>query len=168
MKKIFIILCSILTLTSISVEAAENKSDNSPWYVGFTTGFITAKGLSGAAINWGLDIGYRNNKYLSTEIQSTSTIIEGGNLTQEWSVDTFSAFAAFRTNSMDKSKVKLKTKIGLTHMNKAGINDTNVSYGIGIGKEFDSWMKGRHMYEIEFTMFGNGVGYIDIKTIILF
>jgi hypothetical protein len=100
-------------------------------------------GVTDNAINAGFDVGYRHNRYLSTEAEYTRTFIEGetrnGN---DWEVDTLSVFAALRSNT----EVKFKGKIGLTNIDSGGNDDTELSLGIGIG----FWALGG-LTEIEYT-----------------
>ena len=139
MKKINII-CLALLLTVCG--SAFGKG--TPWYMAVKGGFMDAgTGITDNAINGGFDIGYRNNRYLSTEIEYTRTFIDGetrgGN---DWEVDTLSAFAAFRSNT----EVKFKGKIGLTNIDSGRDDDTELSLGIGVG----FWARGG-LTEIEYT-----------------
>lgn len=141
-------------LTNISVNAEEIKSDNSHWYIGIKPGFTELEGQSGGILSAGLDAGYRNNKYLSTEIQIMSTFPEEETpFFKTFNIDTFSVFAALRTNT----KYKLKAKVGLTRIKGAGVNDTKVSHGLGVG-----FPRYGGLVEIEYTKLGSGFGFFNI------
>ena len=158
MNKILITLCCVFSLLVSGVEAAEKKtkksSKNSPWYMAIKGGLMDADGLKDSALNLGFDLGYRHNKYLSTEIEITETMIEGetpsGN---DWNVDTLSVFAAFRSNT----DVKLKGKIGVTDIDRGGNDGLELSFGIGIG----FWAAGGLM-EIEYTELDDGLNFFSI------
>lgn len=139
MKKITILcLASLLTLST----SAYGKG--TPWYLGIKGGFMDAgTGITDNAINGGFDVGYRHNRYLSTEVEYTRTFIDGetrnGN---DWEVDTLSAFAAFRSNT----EIKVKGKIGLSNIDYGGNDDTELSLGFGVA----FWALGG-LTEIEYT-----------------
>lgn len=138
--KTITIIC-LASLLSISTSAFARGT---PWYLGVKGGFMDAgTGVTDNAINAGFDVGYRHNRYLSTEAEYTRTFIEGetrnGN---DWEVDTLSVFAALRSNT----EVKFKGKIGLTNIDSGGNDDTELSLGIGIG----FWALGG-LTEIEYT-----------------
>lgn len=136
----------ITTACLISLLAASPFAygKGSPWYMGVKGGFMDAgTGITDNAINVGLDLGYQNNRYLSTEVEYTRTFIEGEtNSGNDWEVDTLSVFAALRSNT----KVKLKGKIGLSNIDTGRDDDTELSLGIGIG----FWALGG-LTEIEYT-----------------
>lgn len=155
MKIIFV----LLMITSISVDAKEED----PWYVSGVLGPIESHKTGEKAFNIGMDIGYRHNGSLSTEVQLTGTVFSEdeqqsapGN---DWRVNTFSVFSAFRTNT----QLKLKAKVGLTHMDRSGVGDTELSYGVGIGTEYDSWYKGPSMVEIEYTILGDRLAFVGLR-----
>jgi len=154
MKKIIpgIVIAFILPLTGTAVEAASKKG--SPWYFAIKGGPMNADGQDDSAINLGADVGYRNNKYLSTEIELTRTLIDGDTRSgNDWEVDTLSAFAAFRSNT----PVKFKAKIGLTDIDYGNDDDLELSFGIGVG----FWATGGLM-EIEYTELDDGLNFISL------
>ena len=147
MKKITTVFAS-LCLLFIYTQPVHSKGANSPWYLGVKGGFMDGgKGVSDNAVNMGFDLGYKNNRYLSTEIEYTQTFIDGetrnGN---DWDVTTLSAFAALRSNT----SVKLKGKIGLTHIDYGRDDDIELSMGLGVG----FWALGG-LTEIEYTKIDN-------------
>ena len=131
-------LISLLTISTFAY------GKGSPWYFGIKGGFMDAgTGITDNAINAGLDLGYQNNRYLSTEVEYTRTFIDGEtNNGNDWEVDTLSVFAALRSNT----KVKIKGKIGISNIDTGRDDDTELSLGIGIG----FWALGG-MAEIEYT-----------------
>lgn len=148
MKNTALLIC--ITLLSLTFSAHAGKSKQSPFYFGIKGGIVDADGLGDSAINMGLDLGYRHNTHISTEIEITETLIEGDTPSgNDWSADTFSVFAAFRSNT----SVKLKGKIGLTNVN----NDTELSFGIGVG----FWAAGGLM-EIEYTELDDGLDFFSV------
>jgi len=135
---------TIICLASLFIVSAPAYSKGTPWYLGIKGGFMDANtGIADSAINAGFDVGYRNNRYLSTEAEYTRTFLDGetrnGN---NWDVNTLSVFAALRSNT----SVKVKGKIGLTNIDRGGNDDTELSIGIGIG----FWALGG-LTEIEYT-----------------
>ena len=154
MRKPILFFCSVFLLAAFNVEATGKKSKSSPLYMAIKGGFVDSAALDDSALNLGLDVGYRHNRYLSTELELTETIIEGDTPSgNDWNVDTLSVFAAFRSNT----KVKLKGKIGLTKINSGGADDIELSFGIGIG----FWAAGGLM-EIEYTELDDGLDFYSI------
>lgn len=152
--KAFIIslICTMSLMSSYTVEAG--KSTSSPWYFGIKGGLMDIDGRGDSALNMGLDVGYRHNKYLSTEVELTETLIEGDTHSgNDWEVDTLSAFAAFRSNT----EVKLKGKIGLTNIDYGNDDDLEISFGFGIG----FWAAGGLM-EIEYTEIDDDLHFISL------
>lgn len=155
MKKIVFALICIVPFISVSAEAAgKKKSRNTPWYMAIKGGVMDSAGNNNSSINMGLDIGYRHNTYLSTEVELTRSIAEGKTSSgNDWNVDTHSVFAAFRTNT----DLKLKGKIGLTDTSSDGNSDIGLSFGVGIG----FWAAGGLM-EIEYTELDDGLNFYSI------
>ena len=154
MKKSILFFCGVFLLTAFNADAARKKSKSSPFYMAIKGGFVDSAALGDSAINLGLDVGYRHNKYLSTELELTETIIEGDTRSgNDWNVDTLSVFAAFRSNT----EVKLKGKVGLTKINSGDADDIELSLGIGIG----FWAAGGLM-EIEYTELDEGLDFYSI------
>lgn len=152
MKKLSLLLLIALSPISTYVEAAGSRS--TPWYFGIKGGFMDANGQSDSAINMGADVGYRNNKYLSTEVELTKTVIDGDTPSgNDWEVDTLSVFAAFRSNT----EVKLKAKIGLTNIDYGNDDDLELSFGFGAG----FWAAGGLM-EIEYTEIDDDLEFISL------
>ena len=149
MKKLLLAL--FIGLSLIGQVSAKEK--NSPFYIAVKIGLLDAgNGIVDDAINAAFDIGYQNNRYLSTEVEYTTTFINGetgsGN---DWNVDALSVFASFRTNT----KIKLKAKIGLTSIsNNSGLE---ISTGLGVG----FWAAGGLM-EIEYTKLGDDLNFFSI------
>jgi hypothetical protein len=141
MKNIHLIL---LTAVSCCPAAYAGKNDT-PWYLGIVGGVVDAgAGVTDNAINGGLDVGYKFTQYLSTELQLTTTLIDGE--TQggvDWDVDTLSVFAALRSDT----KVMLKGKVGISSIDTGSADDTELSIGIGVG----FWALGG-LTEIEYTV----------------
>ena len=135
-------LLACLLLLTLSTQA--QAASGSPWYMGVIGGFMDrGDGLSDSAINGGFNIGYRNNRYLSTEFEYTRTILDGDTPSgNDWEVDTISLYAAFRTNT----RVKFKGKVGITNIDGGSGDDTEISMGFGIG----FWAAGG-LAEIEYT-----------------
>ncbi len=151
MKKISLILLLVLPLIS-TYSLAANKG--SPWYFGLKGGIMDSQGIGDSAINMAVDIGYRNNRYLSTEIELSKTLIDGNTPSgQDWEVNTLSAFAAFRSNT----EVKLKAKIGLSNVDTGNNSNLELSFGIGLG----FWAAGGLM-EIEYTEIDDGLNFISL------
>ena len=129
------------------------KEKNSPFYVAAKIGLLGGgNGIVDDAINAAFDIGYRNNRYVSTEVEYTTTFVNGeaGN-GNDWDVDALSVFAAFRTNT----EVKLKAKIGLSSVsNNSGLE---ISTGLGVG----FWAAGGLM-EIEYTKLGDDLSFFSV------
>lgn len=74
----------------------------------------------------------------------TTTLIDGETPGgTDWDVDTFSVFAAFRSDT----QVKLKGKVGISSIDTGSADDTEFSIGIGIG----FWALGG-LTEIEYTV----------------
>ena len=112
------------------------------------------QGLNDSAVNMGLDIGYQQNRYLSTEVELTRTLIDGDTPSgNNWEVDTLSVFAAFRS----RTPVKFKAKIGITDVDYGGNDNFELSFGIGIG----FWAAGGLM-EIEYTEIDDGLNFISL------
>ena len=153
MNKSLIGLIFLISLTSTAVEAANNRG--TPWYFAIKGGLMDADGLGDSAINIGADIGYRNNKYLSTEVEITKTLIDGETRSgNDWESDTLSVFAAFRSNT----EVKLKAKIGLTNIDRGNDDDLELSFGIGLG----FWVLDGLM-EVEYTEIDDNLHFINVS-----
>ena len=150
MKKIVLSLLFTLSILSSFAEAAGR---NSPWYFGIKGGLMDPQGLGDSALNIGLDIGYQQNKYLSTEVELTSTLIDGDTPSgQNWEVDTLSVFAAFRS----RTPVKFKAKIGITNVDYGGNDNLELSFGVGVG-----FWAGGGLMEIEYTEIDDGLNFIS-------
>ena len=151
MKKIIVSLFCVLSSISFTTEAAGKST---PWYFAIKGGLMSASSLSDDAVNIGADIGYRNNTYLSTEVEITQTLIDGDTPSgNDWEVDTLSVFAAFRSNT----KIKLKAKIGITDIDYTGNDDLELSFGIGVG----FWAAGGLM-EIEYTEIDDDLNFFSV------
>lgn len=151
MKKAF---PALIILLFLSVTTAHGANRSTPWYFGIKGGFMDANTGADNALNMGADIGYRNNKYLSTEIELTRTLIDGDTRSgNDWEVDTLSAFAAFRSNT----EVKLKAKIGFTNIDYGNDDDLELSFGIGIG-----FWAGGGLMEIEYTEIDDDLEFISL------
>ena len=151
MKKVLLIIMIALSPVSTYVEAAGKST---PWYFGIKGGFMDTDGAADSAINLGADVGYRNNKYLSTEVELTRTFIDGDTPSgNDWEVDTLSVFAAFRSNT----EVKLKAKIGFTDIDYGNNDDLELSFGFGIG----FWAAGGLM-EFEYTEIDDDLEFISL------
>ena len=151
-KTALIVLCITSILATNS--AIAGKSKNSPWYFAIKGGLMDADGTSDSAVNIGADVGYQNNRYLSTEVELTRTLIDGDTRSgNDWEVDTFSVFAAFRS----RTEVKLKAKIGLTNIDYGNDDDLELSVGIGVG----FWAAGGLM-EIEYTEIDDGLDFFSL------
>ena len=149
MKK-FLLLFVLNALLLTQAYAA----NNSPWYMGIKGGIMDANGMSDSALNLGFDLGYRHNRYLSTEVELTETIVDGDTPSgNDWDVETLSVFAAVRTDTT----VKLKAKVGLTNINYGGNSDTELSFGVGLG-----FWAGGGLMEIEYTEIDDGLEYISL------
>lgn len=152
MKKTTLILLCITSMVGTgSASAAKN---NSPWYFAIKGGLMDADGAADSAVNIGADVGYQNNRYLSTEVELTRTLIDGDTRSgNDWEVDTLSVFAAFRS----RTEVKLKAKIGLTNIDYGNDDDLELSFGIGVG----FWAAGGLM-EIEYTEIDDGLDFFSL------
>lgn len=151
MKRLSYIFLGLGLLMGIQ-QAAHARG--TPWYAGFKGAVVDAgDGVTDDAINAGFDLGYRHNRYLSTEIEYTDTLVEGetrgGN---DWEVSTLSAFAALRT----ATPVKLKGKLGVTHIEDHE-DDLELSWGVGLG----FWAAGSLM-EVEYTEMDEDLEFISL------
>lgn len=151
MKKIVLVL--LVTLTVIGQANAKDYKRNSPFYMAVKMGIMDGgQGIKDDAINAAFDIGYQNNRYLSTEVEYTTTFINGetsgGN---DWDVDALSVFAAFRTNT----KVKLKGKVGVSSIS----NESGLDFSAGLGISF--WAAGG-LTEIEYTKIGDNIKFFSV------
>ena len=153
MNKIALILfCLASLLATGSASAARNN--NSPWYFAIKGGLMDTDGAADSAVNIGADVGYQNNRYLSTEVELTRTLVDGDTRSgNDWEVDTLSVFAAFRS----RTEVKLKAKIGLTNIDYGNDDDLEISVGIGVG----FWAAGGLM-EIEYTEIDDGLDFFSL------
>ena len=134
-------------LTLLFIFSGTAQAKGTPWYFGIKGGFMDANtSLTDSAINGGLDVGYRYNKFLSFEGELTQTFIDGDSNGNDWEVDTLSGFAAFRSNT----KIKFKGKIGFSNIDYGGNDDTELSMGIGVG----FWALGG-LAEVEYTQLGD-------------
>lgn len=141
MKKINLIFLAVVLCCPV----AHAGNSGTPWYLGVVGGLVDAgAGVTDDAFNAGLDAGYNFNRYAAAEFQLTTTLIDGETRGgTDWDVDTVSVFAALRSDT----PVKLKGKIGLTNVDAGGDDDTELSYGIGVG----FWALGG-LSEIEYTV----------------
>ena len=148
MKKVlFTLFCSFLFI-------ANANAKGSPFYMAIKAGIVDAgNGMSDNAVNAGFDIGYRNNRYISTEVEYTTTFISGDTPSgNNWEMDAFSVFASFRSNT----KVKLKAKVGLSSIDN---NDSGLDLSMGIGVSY--WAAGGLM-DIEYTKLDDGLNFYSI------
>ncbi len=154
MKKL-IILVSLLTSAMAGGYA---HARGTPWYFGVKAGLMDGGvGITDDAVNAGFDIGYRHNRYLSTEVEYTRTVIDGETASgRDWEVNTLSGFVAFRSNT----SIKLKGKIGITDVDTGGNDDLELSYGFGVG-----FPAAGGMTEIEYTSIDNDYGDLDFISI---
>ena len=152
MKKIILIIIAVVLLTPSSIYA---KGKNNPLYFGLKGGFMDfGEGLSKSALNAGVDIGYQWGRHMSTEIEYTSSIMDGENAGgNDVDLTTFSAFAVFRS----RTPIKFKAKAGLTDIDGGGFSDIEFSYGIGVG----FWSAGGLM-ELEYTVIDDGLDFISL------
>lgn len=150
MKKYFYVLVMMMLPL-----AAVAKGNNSPLYFAIKGGFMDAGGgIADSPINVGVDVGYQWGRYMSTEIEYTSSIVDGETASgNDFDITTFSAFAAFRT----ATPVKFKFKAGLTDIDGGGVSDIEFSYGFGIG----FWSAGGLM-EVEYTVIDDGLDFISM------
>jgi len=145
---------ALIILLLLSITTAHGANQSTPWYFAIKGGVMDAGTGTDNALNMGLDIGYRNNKFLSTEVELTRTLIDGETRSgNDWEVDTLSAFAAFRSNT----EVKFKAKIGFTNIDYGNNDDLELSFGIGIG----FWASGGLM-EIEYTEIDDDLEFISL------
>jgi len=121
----------LITILATMLAAGQAQARDTPWYLGIKAGLMDAgPGVTDDAVNAGFDLGYRHNRYLSTEAELTTTVIDGETRSgRDWEVDTLSGFLALRSNT----RVKLKGKVGISHVDSGGDDDLGLSYGIGIG-----------------------------------
>lgn len=151
MNKITLSLLCLISLSSTAIQAAGKST---PWYFAIKGGFMDVDGAADSAINMGADVGYRNNKYLSTEVELTKTLIDGDTPSgNDWEVDTLSVFAAFRSNT----EVKLKGKIGITNVDYGNDDDLELSFGFGVG-----FWAGGGLMEIEYTEIDDNLNFISV------
>lgn len=146
MKKfVAILLFCLLPLSPLSAK-------DSPFYMSLKLGLLDAGGaLTDSAINSAFDLGYRHNRYLSTEVEYCSTFVDGKTANgNDWQADSLSVFAALRTNT----EVKLKGKIGLTNLD----NDSGLNLSTGIGISY--WAMGG-LAEIEYTKIDDGISFFS-------
>lgn len=145
-----VVLCVGLLMGAQGVAHARGT----PWYVGMKGAVVDAgEGVTDDAVNAGFNLGYRNNRYLSTEIEYTDTVVEGETRSgHDWEVSTLSAFAALRT----ATPVKLKGKLGVTHI-EDGEDDLEFSYGLGIG----FWAAGG-LVELEYTEMAEDLEFVSL------
>lgn len=150
MKKIFLIL--VVALMPYSVYA---KGKNSPLYFALKGGLMDiGTGAGDSAINAGVDVGYQWGRYMSTEIEYTSSIVKGDTPSgNDFDITTFSAFAAFRS----RTAIKFKAKAGLTDIDGGGLSDIEFSYGLGLG-----FWSGGGLMEIEYTVIDDGLDFISL------
>ena len=152
MKKLSLIF---ITVVLLSPALSYAKGKNNPLYFGLKGGFMDfGNGLGDSALNAGVDVGYQWGRHMSTEIEYTSSIIDGENTAgNDVDITTFSAFAVFRS----RTPIKLKAKAGLTDIDGGGFSDIEFSYGIGAG----FWSAGGLM-EIEYTVVDDGLDFISL------
>jgi len=152
MKKLTVIFACIILLFPLTGHARGKKG---PLYFALKAGFMDIDtGITDSAINAGVDVGYQWGRYMSTEIEYTSSVVEGqtsrGN---DFDLTTFSTFVAFRT----RTSVKFKAKAGLTDIDGGGFSDLAFSYGLGLG----FWASGG-LLEVEYTAIDDGVDFISV------
>lgn len=130
------------------------SAKESPFYMGIKAGILdSGNGVADNAINAAFDIGYRHNRYLSTEVEYSTTFINGNNTSgNDWDVDVLSVFAALRSNT----KIKLKGKIGISNI-EGGNSGLELSTGLGIG----FWAAGGLM-EVEYTKLDDGLSFFSV------
>ena len=152
MKKIIVIAIIMFALIPSSAFA---KSKNSPLYFALKGGFMDiGTGISDSAINVGVDVGYQWGRYMATEIEYTSSIVDGDNAAgNDFDITTFSAFAVIRSDT----PVKFKAKAGLTDVDGGGLSDIEFSYGFGLG----FWAAGGLM-EVEYTVIQDDLDFISL------
>jgi len=151
MRKLVLVL--FIALSLIGQANAKDKKRNSPFYMAQKIGLMDGgQGISDDAINAAFGIGYRNNRYLSTEVEYTTTFIDGETASgNDWNVDALSVFAALRTNT----RVKLKGKVGVSSIG----DDSGLEFSAGLGVSF--WAAGG-LTEIEYTKLGNDLNFFSI------
>lgn len=149
MKKLLLAL--FIGLPLIGQVSAKEK--NSPFYMAAKIGLLGGGNvIVDDAVNAAFDIGYRNNRYISTEVEYTTTFINGeaGN-GNDWNADALSVFASFRTST----KIKLKAKIGLSSIsNNSGLE---IATGLGVG-----FWAGGGLMEIEYTKLSDDLNFFSI------
>ncbi|MCK5334819.1 MAG: hypothetical protein KAQ67_01590 [Gammaproteobacteria bacterium] len=124
----------------------------SPFFMALKMGIVDhGESISDSAVNMAINVNYLHNQFLATEVEYSSTIIDGStNTGNDWQADSLSIFAALRTNT----RIKLKGKIGLTNLD--GNDGLNIATGIGIGY----WGMGG-LIEIEYTKLDDGVTFLS-------
>ncbi|MDH5423599.1 MAG: outer membrane beta-barrel protein [Gammaproteobacteria bacterium] len=144
----------LLIACLLSLLAAQANAKESPFYMAIKAGMLDAgNSATDNAVNAAFDIGYRHNRYLSTEMEYSTTFINGNNSSgNDWSTDVLSVFAALRSNT----KVKLKGKIGVSNI-EGGNSGLELSTGIGIG----FWAAGGLM-EVEYTKLDDGLSFFSV------
>lgn len=128
------------------------QAKQSPFFMALKMGIVdNGQSISDSAINVAFDVNYSHNQYLATEVEYSSTMINGStNTGRDWKADSLSVFAALRT----KTAIKLKGKIGLVNMD--GNDGLNIATGIGIGY----WGMGG-LIEIEYTKLDDGITFLS-------
>ena len=124
----------------------------SPFFMALKMGIVDhGESISDSAVNMAINVNYLHNQFLATEVEYSSTIIDGStNTGNDWQADSLSIFAALRTNT----RIKLKGKIGLANLD--GNDGLNIATGIGIGY----WGMGG-LIEIEYTKLDDGVTFLS-------
>ena len=124
----------------------------SPFFMALKMGVVDhGESISDSAVNMAINVNYLHNRFLATEVEYSSTIIDGStNAGNDWQADSLSIFAALRTNT----RIKLKGKIGLANLD--GNDGLNIATGIGIGY----WGMGG-LVEIEYTKLDDGVTFLS-------
>jgi hypothetical protein len=152
--KQFMILISLMAFGV----AGQVQARGTPWYFGLKMGLMDGgAGIVDDAVNAGFDVGYRNNRYLSTEIEYTRSVIDGETQAgRDWQVRTLSGFMALRSNT----PVKLKGKIGFTRVDTGRDDNFDLSYGFGVG-----FPAAGGLTEIEYTIIDDNTEDLDFISI---
>jgi len=164
MKNIIVILvCLFFAVPAMLIPTSVSASSkSSPFYLAIKGGFMNnGGGLADSPINLGVGGGYQWGTHAATEIEYTNTIVDGDNngTGNNFSIDTFSAYAAFRT----RTPIRVKVKAGLTSINGGGISEFEFSYGLGLG-----FRQAGTLIEAEYTVIDAGLDFISIGVVIFF
>lgn len=128
------------------------QAKQSPFFMALKMGFVdNGQSVTDSAINMAIDVSYLHNRFLATEVEYSSTMINGANNNgNDWQANSLSVFAALRT----RTDIKLKGKIGLVNLD--GSDGLNIGTGVGIGY----WGMGG-LIEIEYTKLDDGVSFLS-------